>query len=283
MRHRIGERYFRGLTTRVTGADTGIWYRCEDYEVRGDQVVAKYDFQDFQGWDIYWPLKEVPDLFLRFARLCKEPNFEESVLAFSRRFGLPDGRKTADEGHERTIPDAMSLSQIRAKSRRAQAILALYEAALNGDPQAARTVFCENRQDRAFEFYYDVINHEYPEWDVPIPQELFFALDCVGRLTKQVSDKFCRKVCLPDPEPRGSSTPHRWGLTTLWGFDNLIGVMYLQAHWMVTSGEELTHCENCGMPISFARPHPSGRKGRRDKRFCDDACRQAHHRSKKRI
>ncbi len=282
MRHRIGERYFRGLTARVTGADRCIWYRCEDYELRGDQVVAKHDFDNFRGWDIYWPLKEVPDLLLRFARLCKERNFEESVLAFARRFGLPDGRRTVDNGFERTVPDVMSLSRIRAESRRAQAILALYEAALNGDPQAAQTVFCENRQDRAFEYYHDLLSYKYPEWgNDSIPRELWFALECVNDLTKQVSDKFCRKVCIPDSTPRGSSAPHRWGLTTWWEFDNLIGAMYLQAHWMVTSGDELTHCENCGMPISFARPHPDGRKRRRDKRFCDDACRQAHHRSKK--
>jgi adenine-specific DNA-methyltransferase len=50
---------------------------------------------------------------------------------------------------------------------------------------------------------------------------------------------------------------------------------------ILTSGGDLVRCEHCRRVISLARPHPQGRKRRRDKRFCDDACRQAHHRSKK--
>ena len=67
----------------------------------------------------------------------------------------------------------------------------------------------------------------------------------------------------------------------MWKFDNLVGAMYLQAYWMLTSGDELGRCEYCSRIISLARPHPEGRKRRRDKRFCDDACRQANHRRKK--
>lgn len=74
---------------------------------------------------------------------------------------------------------------------------------------------------------------------------------------------------------------HPPALESRWIFDNLLGAAYLQMHWLMTSGDNLARCEHCGRVLSFARPHPEGRKRRRDKRFCDDACRQARHRSKK--
>jgi len=68
----------------------------------------------------------------------------------------------------------------------------------------------------------------------------------------------------------------------IWPLDNLLGAMYLRMYWLMTSAEELKRCEHCGLLNPLARPHPEGRK-RRDKKICDDACRQAHHRSKKRV
>lgn len=66
----------------------------------------------------------------------------------------------------------------------------------------------------------------------------------------------------------------------MWEFDNLLGAMYLQMFWLIGSDDGLGRCEYCGRTFFFARTQPEGRKPRRDKRFCDDACRQAHHRSK---
>src|SRR5215213_10034326 len=81
-----------------------------------------------------------------------------------------------------------------------------------------------------------------------------------------------RASCLADPmRPR-----------MIWPLDNLLGAMYLQMYWLMTSAEELKRCEHCGLLNPLARPHPKGRK-RRDKRICDDACHRAHHRSKKRV
>ena len=71
------------------------------------------------------------------------------------------------------------------------------------------------------------------------------------------------------------------GVASRWNFKSLLGAMYLQMYWLMAAGSDLTRCEHCGLLISLARPRPEGRKRRRDKRFCDDACRQARHRSKK--
>src|SRR5829696_4923614 len=66
-----------------------------------------------------------------------------------------------------------------------------------------------------------------------------------------------------------------------WRFYSLLGAMCLQLYWLMASDDEITRCEHCGRIVSLARPYPEARKTRRDKRFCDDACRQARHRSKK--
>jgi hypothetical protein len=36
----------------------------------------------------------------------------------------------------------------------------------------------------------------------------------------------------------------------------LIGAMYLQMHWLMAAGNDLTRCWSCGHLISLARPHP---------------------------
>ena len=282
MRRRISREDFEGLAHLAPGlADGGVWEVCDDYELRGDQVVAKFSYHNSERWKPYMPLTDAPDLFLRFARLCEEPNFEEATLAFTRKSGLPDSEKTGVDG-KRTMPERLSLSEILAESRRARTILSLYESALNMDVQAARAIFSESRHDPTFKRYYDILSVEYAPWDSDpdvLPRELWFALDCAGRVAQKISDKYCSQFCFP--APHSVAEPKNWGLSTAWQFDNLVGAMYLQAYWMMTSGDELTRCEYCGRIISLSRPHPEGRKSRRDKRFCDDACRQANHRSKK--
>jgi hypothetical protein len=173
----------------------------------------------------------------------------------------------------------VSLSQIHTESRRAWTILSLYESALNMDSQAAKTILSESRHDPSFKVYHDLLSVEDPPWKPDLlPQELWFALECAGSVAKRMVDKYCRQGVLPTPPI--SSGSKVWTLTPIWQFDNLVGALYLQAYWMMTSGEELTRCRYCGRVISLARPHPEGRKSRRDKKYCDDACRQAHHRSK---
>lgn len=56
-----------------------------------------------------------------------------------------------------------------------------------------------------------------------------------------------------------------------------------QVNRAFASGGSVALCEQCGRIISLARPQPQGRKRRRDRKFCDAACRQAHHRNKKKL
>jgi hypothetical protein len=93
------------------------------------------------------------------------------------------------------------------------------------------------------------------------------------------------QLCRPTLRFTGSAQPpdvDPASIESAWRFESLIGVAYLQMYWLMTSGGNITRCEYCGQLLSLAKTQPDGRKRRRDKRFCDDTCRQGHHRSKKR-
>jgi hypothetical protein len=76
----------------------------------------------------------------------------------------------------------------------------------------------------------------------------------------------------------GPLTPHK--LTSTLKPRNLLGAMYLQFYWLVTSAAELSRCKQCGRIISHAASPPGMseyRKPRKDKEFCSRQCRQNHH------
>jgi hypothetical protein len=95
-------------------------------------------------------------------------------------------------------------------------------------------------------------------------QALETAADEVGYMVRN----YCTPVLSVE---EGSRTPS--GVTAHWNFKSLLGAMDLQMYWLMAAGSDLTRCEHCGLLISLARPNPEGRKRRRGKRFCDDACR----------
>jgi hypothetical protein len=102
---------------------------------------------------------------------------------------------------------------------------------------------------------------------------------CAVQTVEEVVHGVCRnriRFSLESSRRPDLSTVH-----TAWEFESLIGAMHLQMWWLMASAGDITRCEFCGRIVSLARSSPGGRKHRRDKRFCDDACRQAHHRSKK--
>jgi hypothetical protein len=79
---------------------------------------------------------------------------------------------------------------------------------------------------------------------------------------------------------RGMLGPLSLGkLASHWGVRNLLGAMYLQFNWLITSGAALSRCKYCGRLISYAPtwPESEGRKPRKDKEFCDSRCRQNYH------
>jgi hypothetical protein len=262
-------------------AERSIWVGCgEGYEVIGDEIVARLEYSDLSDdWLAYSPLDDVPDLFLKFGKLYDQADFERAALAFVNEYGLPGDREQAVKG-EREIkppPTKMELSEFRNEARRAWAVLSFYEAVLNGDAPAIKNLFLELRTDRVFMLWDRFFCFErIDDYDHVLLQ---IGLTCAVQTVEEVVHEMCRNRIFfsmkTDKRP-DLSTVH-----TAWDFDSLVGAMHLQMWWLMASAGDITRCEFCGRIVSLARSRPEGRKHRRDKRFCDDACRQAHHRSKK--
>jgi hypothetical protein len=231
-----------------------------------------------EGWHSYQPLREEPDLFLKFSKVWQDKNFPSAAQAFVSRFGLPRG---TGRGKGSDQPTRLSLQEFFEESQRAWVALTLYESVLNKDEAAAEKLLAEYRDlDEPF----DECHKHTQQWALPddtVPlTPLQGALAASVSVVDDVVTRLCRQgtsVHFDRPNPDPSSA-----VKVTWSFDNLLGAMYLQMWWMVTSSGDLSRCEHCSRLISLTRPSPGARKRRSDKKFCDDACRQAHHRSKKR-
>jgi hypothetical protein len=257
------------------------WPVCKQYDVQRGEIIAGFPPEDFEGWDISWPLEEAPDLFLRFARLHEEKDFERAALSFAHKHGLPDGTTIVSPftGFERPFPERMELTRLFDESRQAWIVLALCESVLNQDVEQARALISDLQGDRTFEWYF---RRHWMEQAARtrFPPEFVLAFRAAVFVAKGVSDRLCTaqiRFSLDDAVDLDSSC-----IRTHWHFDNLLGVIYLQMYRLMTSGGGLTRCNNCGRMIALSYSDPRGRKRRRDRKYCDDACRQAHHRSKER-
>jgi hypothetical protein len=281
MRQRVEPADF--LETRGLGRNArerGIWEVCDEYEIRGDEVVAGIEYRGHDDeWGAYSPLEDVPDLFLKFSRTFTEDDFEGAALAFALNYGLPNSTQEVVNGEKgaHLTPERMDLSRFRGEAEKAHGVLALYEAVLNEDVQAARRAFLEHRGIDLFALYDKIFRIEDLH-DAKILLQI--GLLCAIETVEQVVHGSCRQHIRID-FPQNGRAPSLSTIDTAWDFDDLFGAMYLQMWWLIGSRGNITRCRFCGRPVSLARAHPDGRKRRRDKRFCDDACRQAHHRAKK--
>jgi hypothetical protein len=255
----------------------GNCYVCERYERHGNYILAAFDKDELERWRPFQPLQEEPDLFLRFARVWQEPDFTRTALDFAHRYGLPCDTTPR---HPRWPPAQLSLRRFFEESRRAWVVLSLYESVVNRDETAAKRLLAEQREDDFFgRFYGWYVAKPWPPDDA---FSLTSARQCAlaGSLhaTESVVKELCEQQAVVFP---GYAEVDPSSVKVTWSFKNLLGAMYLQMWWLITSGGNLARCEHCSRLISLSRSNPEGRKRRRDKRFCDDACRQAHHRDKK--
>lgn len=261
----------------------GLWWVCEEgYEIREDVIVAKRPAPGFvressgswrveadrNAWRSYKPLEEVPDLFLKFTRLHGVADPEAAALDWSREYGV-----LGDHMAPLIRPDRMSLLCFREEGKRAWVVLKMYEAALNHDERAVGRLLDEHENEVLEQWpsdLHDSLTHE----DALLRLALFGSVYMVEQTVQEI----CRPALIVT-NSHDKADPA--AVRSTWDFHNLLGAMYLQMYWLMTFGGEITRCEYCGGIISLTRPHPEGRKTRRDKKFCDDACRQAHHRSKR--
>jgi hypothetical protein len=275
-----------------------MWHVCEAYELTrrkeapkhdGDSylVVPKYPYEPatFDKWRNYQPLEETPDLFLKFARLYGAKDQSEAMFDWVRAYG------TLGHGKPPWVAGApQDAKGFWDAVRQAAGLLALYEAVLNRDThRVQRAILAEFPYvGIQWQLYNELPNkpahmdHDFVASGIAESVEeiyggdyLSYALETVCHEVQHMVGALCRPILSVN---EGSSDPA--SVTATWNFHSLLGAMYLQIYWLVAAGSELTRCEYCGRLISLARPYPESRKRRRDKRFCDDACRQAHHRAK---
>lgn len=253
------------------------WIVFDEYEIYDEAVVAKHlvspETADYNRWGTYKPLEAAPDLFLKLAAMHDAPNFTEAALAFSHRYGVPGRNMSHLGGTGSCSYELMNLSSWREEAKRAWMILKLYEAALNRDGEAVISLHAEYGKPGLGRTPSDLVHSgELP--DGPLRLAHTALVDSVRMVARTV-----QLLCRPTLTIGSDAEPFR--VSNVWTFDNLLGAMYLQMYWLIASNDDLSRCEYCGRTVALTRTHPEGRKRRRDKRFCDDACRQAHHRSKK--
>jgi len=294
MWRKVGRDEFRDAREVVFGARAGgCWIVFNEYEIRGDEIVAAPELvrglqrglteEDDEGATVYDPLDDAPDLFLKFARLYEDADFESAALRFAHEYGLPDGEHphpNSDGIGTDVEADRLSLPRFREEARRAWVVLAMYEAVLNGDAKAIQKLFGEHGEGEPFEDAAEVFSWVPPQDADYRNFALASALRCAAWATEQVVQRHCRQemrfTMYRDVKPGPSSITG-----TFWIFDNLLGAMYLQMYWLLLSGADLARCENCGSPVPLHKQRPGRRKPPKHKRFCNDACRQASYRSKK--
>lgn len=275
---KIGSEEFRAAAEVARSSDdrTGNWSVCEEYVLQDGAIVAVYghkgDDQDY--WRVYTPLEQEPDLFLKFARLWEEPDFETAALEFAHSYGLPRDSEPNEVPPLDVDADRMEISEFYEQSGRAGVVLALCEAVLNEDTQTARKLVEERRGDSLLD---GLLFSKVQTKDSDMMWRAMFGAASVVSL-------YVTQGCYLDlgisREPQEKVSLSQ--LKVAWGFQDLLSAMYLQMYWILTSEGELARCEYCGRIMSLSRPHPNAAKRRNDRRFCDDACRQAAHREKRR-
>jgi hypothetical protein len=153
--------------------------------------------EDDEGWVVYDPIDEVPDLFLRFARLYGEPDFNKAALDFANNCGLPNGtdEAPAPSGAPGFKTEAInwSLSQFHHEARRAWVVLALYKGVLNDEDRTVRNLLSEHSDIETFETWLSLLqmgSAEHQSYTLALG--LRCALDCAERIVH----KYCRQEIL---------------------------------------------------------------------------------------
>jgi hypothetical protein len=265
-----------------TERDGAAWTVYDGYEVVGGRVEGR------GARRVYRPLREHPALFADFARLeiSDDPDGQaQAALAWARKYGVlglehePPLRPTTaillPERDDLTVRSASrerdSVDAFVREARIAADVLALYKAAKNpnvlserkwpvehGPPKEIRNREVIERMD-VYEVYRPEVGNEsasgfWTEW----------GLDVCAAITQTYVSEYCR----PTMYRRGGGNFERG-----WGFDNLLGAMWLEMYWLLTVEDDEIRCRNerCpkGNPVLPKREkHDVGRPPE----YCSKTC-----------
>jgi hypothetical protein len=268
----------------------------------------------------YKPLIATPYLFLEFARIVERKDPEQAVHDWISKYGLlglqrrephkfdmsmgggPAGAAFEKEYSQRG-GEQETLARYLSEASQANRILACYEAILSKDIKKLEQIAFEEEMfgedlDEHLQLQAAVTGGDYADvlidWILLVHiiediQEALkeFTFPCIAH--RQSVDRNYR-IGTIDFSVKGShGLPKSNSRNTLWAPDrlvrslyprNLLGAMYLQFYWLITSAAELARCKECGRIIPHAAPMPGSgrtRKTHKNKEFCNDRCRQRYH------
>lgn len=246
-----------------------VWAVAPSYELRGPnggspadldgRVGAKtselylaaapaVDREEWARWRKYVPLRDDPDLFLRFARLGEGELSSGAILEWVGERGLlgcgePAVHPVAGQNAGWFGRPEDGLGVFADEARRAAALLRWCDALLDGD---------EDRLVEAVSGYPAVeYNHPRPKRIVELSEEDLGTLarehgDSANRyydgdlrplaadLVAWEMNEMLRFSCYRVLKPFATRALHR--MVAGWGFTSLLGAMYLQLSWVLESG-----------------------------------------------
>jgi hypothetical protein len=286
-----------------------FWNVYEDYEVVEEEGALPYlrastpkGYETPKRIKSYYPLVDTPRLFLDFARIAERKNPANALSQWIAQYGLlgfaNSGPKWFPEASPQvTVPPntydyrgglGETLEAVWYEVYTTNRILALYEAVLNRDPDKLEALIFTPGEDsewlerrrRHVSGYADKTGSD--SIDVLVSGALAEVCEHLGALNVFAYPTIAYPVINPTGSLRQQPLLTVDRLKASWGVRNLLGAMYLQFFWLVTSAGELSRCKYCGRIISYAPPIPAGedrkaRKPRKDKEFCDSRCRQNYH------
>jgi hypothetical protein len=247
---------------------------------RPKETVIQIGQPDLNLKRMYSPLRDVPDLFLRFVslmpkRLVSEEEILEKMLEWVKSYGVLGSHAQTDIGpadNPNTLdypaqPDRIqSLLEFWRALHEAAYCLRLYQAA-TANQGLADVLGKHERKNKTLA--------QQREWAFIRAQIIVHA-----HITQQ-----CFPVLSRQSQRTATNTHETTGFLQGWGFRSLLGCMYLQMMWLMTTASNVKQCEgpSCLNIITFDPPEePTGlEKGARgkyrtrsDKRFCSKNCAQ---------
>lgn len=219
---------------------------------KGQSYSGEWLFVDYNARDVYAPLRDEPDLFVKFASLADEdPGTRDGrydmMLEWIKKYGVLGLMPAGNFGPDLRSDREESLFLFWYEVHRAARCMALYKAATGPSRLLKRSgvpgkTLAEKRQ-LAISILTDNVNHTLKR-------------HCYPKLYYQVR--------------KDNGETADVGLS--WGFHSLLGAMYLQMAWRITS----RRCEapGCNNIIGFHK--------RSDAETCNKTCkeRRRYHRNR---
>lgn len=259
------------------------YYTFPKYPLRSDRHSLVVDEDKSR---VYEPLKEDPDLFLRFAQLHKGDRHPAVALGWTHAYaplncnlGIYLDRKRYQ--HMGGWDPREYVEDFFEEVDRAATILSIYEAVLDVDESKVRQLITEAASPFVRKLYMNYWT-QYAASEEHNQDMMGFGLFALmAEVSRMVRTYAYQHLHIPEhllDYTRASR------IRPGWGFDNLLGAMYLQMYWLLAAGDKgITRCKYCGELIFLNRRAPDTegsskpRKPRHDRQYCDKRCQQRHY------